>query len=75
MLGKLLRGIGAACGERGERYGRHLYARARWGNDLPALASRFRSDKWGGHWYAQHYQTHFSPLRGNDEPSNMLDAR
>jgi hypothetical protein len=42
---------------------RHLYARLRWGGNLPALAAYFGTDKWGGHRYAQHYQTHFAPLR------------
>jgi hypothetical protein len=31
--------------------------------DLRVLATVTGSDKWGGHWYAQHYQTHFAPLR------------
>jgi hypothetical protein len=35
----------------------------RWGRNLPALAAYFGSDKWGGHRYAQHYQTHFARLR------------
>src|SRR4051794_13734734 len=33
------------------------------GGDLPALAARFGTDKWGSHWYAQHYERHFAPLR------------
>lgn len=32
-------------------------------SNLPALASFTGTDKWGKHWYAQHYQTHFAPLR------------
>ncbi len=31
--------------------------------NLPALAAQFGTDKWGSHWYAQHYQTHFAPFR------------
>lgn len=31
--------------------------------NLPALAAHFGTDKWGGHYYAQHYQRHFAPLR------------
>src|SRR3954454_6485917 len=31
--------------------------------DLCALATLEGSDKWGRHWYARHYQRHFSPLR------------
>src|SRR5262245_32149667 len=31
--------------------------------NLPALATLTGTDKWGAHWYAQHYQTHFAPLR------------
>ena len=34
------------------------------GGDLPALAARFGTDKWGSHWYAQHYERHFAALRG-----------
>jgi hypothetical protein len=30
---------------------------------LAKLAKRFGSDKWGSHWYAQHYQRHFASLR------------
>src|SRR3989338_11469524 len=45
-------------------------AAAAYRNDLTALATIFRTDKWGGcrygsrgHWYAQHYARHFAPLR------------
>lgn len=31
--------------------------------DLTELAIRFDADKWGGHWYTQHYQRYFEPLR------------
>jgi hypothetical protein len=31
--------------------------------NLPALAMLHGTDKWGLHWYARHYQHHFSPLR------------
>ncbi len=31
--------------------------------DLNALSLHFGSDKWGGHWYTQHYERHFAPLR------------
>jgi hypothetical protein len=30
---------------------------------LANLATRFDSDKWGSHWYAQHYERHFKPVR------------
>ena len=33
------------------------------GSNLKALAMVNNSDKWGGHWYAQHYETHFGPRR------------
>ncbi|BCA54095.1 hypothetical protein W02_12350 [Nitrospira sp. KM1] len=33
------------------------------GSNLPALAQIYNSDKWGSHWYAQHYETHFKSLR------------
>ena len=32
-------------------------------NDLNRLALLFGTDKWGGHWYTQHYQRYFEPLR------------
>ena len=32
-------------------------------NDLNQLALCFRTDKWGEHWYTQHYQRYFEPLR------------
>ena len=31
--------------------------------DLSDLAVRFCSDKWGAHWYTQHYQKYFEPYR------------
>jgi len=31
--------------------------------NLPELALLYGSDKWGEHWYAQHYQQHFHHLR------------
>lgn len=33
------------------------------GGDLKQLARLYGSDKWGEHWYAQHYERHFLPLR------------
>lgn len=32
-------------------------------NDLNRLARLFGTDKWGSHWYTQHYQRYFAPLR------------
>jgi len=32
-------------------------------NDLIRLAEKYSTDKWGAHWYAQHYHHHFSPYR------------
>jgi hypothetical protein len=31
--------------------------------DLVFLARHFGTDKWGRHWYAQHYERHLAPLR------------
>ena len=31
--------------------------------DLVQLATLHRTDKWGRHWYAKHYETHFAPRR------------
>lgn len=36
----------------------HVYS-----HDLSALSKIFGTDKWGSHWYAQHYQKHFAHLR------------
>jgi cephalosporin hydroxylase len=63
ILSGLLRGVGSALASRFGRSTRHCYARLRWGRDLPALAAYFGTDKWGAHWYAQHYQRHFAALR------------
>ena len=38
---------------------------------LPDLARQFKTDKWGQHRYAQHYQRHLEHLR--DEPINLLE--
>jgi cephalosporin hydroxylase len=39
--------------------------------DLTQLATHFRTDKWGAHRYAQHYQRHLSHLR--DKPVKVLE--
>jgi hypothetical protein len=39
--------------------------------DLCALAARFKTDKWGTHRYAQHYETHLRHLR--DRPITLLE--
>jgi hypothetical protein len=63
MIGSALNELRAILARRGGRRARHVYARLRWGRDLPALAAFFGTDKWGEHWYARHYQTHFAHLR------------
>ena len=40
-------------------------------DDLVALAVEHGTDKWGRHWYARHYQTHFAPRRA--EPLTLLE--
>jgi Methyltransferase domain len=42
-----------------------------WRNDLNRLALLFGSDKWGSHWYTQHYQRYFQPLKGKN--LNLLE--
>ena len=32
-------------------------------NDLNRLATVFNTDKWGSHWYTQHYDRYFRPIR------------
>lgn len=39
--------------------------------DLVALATAHQTDKWGRHWYARHYETHFAPRRL--EPLTLLE--
>jgi len=63
MLWRLLGELWAILASKAARAARHAYARLRWGRDLPALAKYFGTDKWGDHWYAQHYQRHFAALR------------
>lgn len=41
----------------------HMVFRAVCGSNLKALAVLYGSDKWGSHWYAQHYERHFCSLR------------
>jgi len=43
----------------------------RWRNDLNRLAVLFHTDKWGSHYYTQHYQRYFQPLR--HEQLNVLE--
>jgi tetratricopeptide (TPR) repeat protein len=40
-------------------------------HNLVSLAKKFRTDKWGSHFYAQHYQDHFLPLR--NRKINLLE--
>jgi tetratricopeptide (TPR) repeat protein len=42
-----------------EHYRTHLEHK----HSLVRLAKKFRTDKWGSHFYAQHYHDHFFPLR------------
>src|SRR5215831_4721893 len=34
-------------------------------NDLNRLARWYGTDKWGSHWYTQHYQRYFAPIKNN----------
>jgi hypothetical protein len=45
---------------------RHLFP-----HDLRKLATLYGSDKWGQHWYAQHYERHFASRR--KEPLVVLE--
>jgi hypothetical protein len=40
-------------------------------DDLVRLAVEHGTDKWGRHWYARHYETHFAPRR--HEPLTILE--
>jgi len=40
-------------------------------NDLVKLAKIHHTDKWGGHYYARHYQKHFAAFR--KRPLNLLE--
>jgi len=46
--------------------GRYVYR-----NDLNQLALHFQTDKWGGHWYTQHYQRYFQPIK--NRKLNLLE--
>ena len=50
-----------------EHYQKHLEGK----HSLVALAQMFRTDKWGSHYYAQHYHKHFFPLRNREV--NLLE--
>lgn len=69
MTGVQARVATAAKQRLGEnRYRRLVTARRRLlcalaGGNLPRLAAICRTDKWGGHWYAKHYQRHLRHLR------------
>ncbi|HEX4156227.1 MAG TPA: hypothetical protein VHY48_11495 [Acidobacteriaceae bacterium] len=39
--------------------------------NLNALATLYETDKWGSHWYTQHYQRYFASLR--KVPLNLLE--
>jgi hypothetical protein len=41
----------------------HCIYRPLIGSNLKALATVYHSDKWGTHWYSQHYEKHFAGLR------------
>jgi demethylmacrocin O-methyltransferase len=40
-------------------------------NDLSYLAFFFDTDKWGKHWYTQHYQRYFAPIQ--NQRLNLLE--
>jgi len=57
---------------------REAFHRARFGfrafthsNDLNQLALMFKTDKWGSHWYTQHYQRYFA--RWRKRPLKILE--
>lgn len=49
----------------------HYWKHFEYKHSLVALAEKFRTDKWGSHYYAQHYHKHFFPLR--DREINILE--
>lgn len=53
------------------REARDFFYRLRFGRNLSKLAVAFKTDKEGGHRYAQHYQRHFHPLRR--KPITLLE--
>ncbi|VEP12705.1 conserved hypothetical protein [Hyella patelloides LEGE 07179] len=42
---------------------REIYYSVVYPTNLTKLATSYKTDKWNKHWYAQHYQKHFEPLR------------
>jgi len=71
ILSRVLQDAASALSARLGRAAGTGYVHVRWGRDLPALAAYFGTDKWGAHWYAQHYQTHFASLRR--KPIRLLE--
>jgi hypothetical protein len=53
------------------RWFQHFLCRMFIGNSLRAIATFYHSDKWNGHWYAQHYEHHFRSLR--KKPITLLE--
>lgn len=49
----------------------HLWYGLFGSRSLVRLATAYGSDKWGRHFYAQHYEGHFAPLRRH--PMNVLE--
>ncbi len=45
------------------RFIREIYYPVIYRKNLIKLATFYKTDKWNRHWYAQHYQKHFEPLR------------
>jgi cephalosporin hydroxylase len=48
-----------------------IVSRVIYRNDLNHLARHYRTDKWGSHWYTQHYQRIFMPLK--NRRMNLLE--
>lgn len=59
---RILRGVKRRIVERWGR-ARERVAVLRHSRDLIWLGQHFGTDKWGEHWYLQHYQRHFQPFR------------
>lgn len=67
---RLLRAVNRRVAERLER-ARQRALLFRHSRDLIWLGEFFETDKWGSHWYLQHYERHFRPLRR--ERLNLLE--
>jgi hypothetical protein len=45
------------------RLAQHVLCSVLYSSNLRVLALLYGTDKWGAHWYCEHYEAHFKPIR------------